>query len=95
MTAAAAFPPVALNQRYPRAMATIQIRNVDDATYTVLRRRAEKSGRSLQEYLRLRLAELARPTFDEVVGAARAGQTFDDAPTTEQIVQVIREGRDD
>jgi plasmid stability protein len=57
-------------------MATVQIRNLDDSAYEILRRRAAASGRSLQEYLRLRLEEEARqPTVDEVLQEARADLT--------------------
>ncbi|MCM2577985.1 FitA-like ribbon-helix-helix domain-containing protein [Streptomyces meridianus] len=54
-------------------MATVQIRNLDDRAYDILRRRAADSGRSLQEYLRTRLEEeAARPTLDEALAAARS-----------------------
>jgi plasmid stability protein len=73
-------------------MATVQIRNLDDSAYEILRRRAAASGRSLQEYLRLRLEEEARqPTVDEVLQEAQAdlpGQV-----SMEDIVAIQREGR--
>jgi plasmid stability protein len=57
-------------------MATVQIRNLNDEAYAILRRRAAASGRSLQEFLRTRLEEEAlQPTIDEVLGAARAELT--------------------
>lgn len=51
-------------------MATVQIRNLADPAYQVLKARAEASGRSLQEYLRLLLeAEAAaEPVAMDVIG---------------------------
>lgn len=55
-------------------MATVQIRNIDDTAYAILRRRAADSGRSLQEYLRLELERSARkPTVSEAIAMAREG----------------------
>ena len=39
----------------------VQIRNVDDATYEVLRRRAAENDLSLTQYLRRELNRLAEP----------------------------------
>ncbi len=48
-------------------MASITIRDVPDETRAELAARAARSGRSMQEYLRLHLMELAdRPDQDEV-----------------------------
>jgi hypothetical protein len=48
-------------------MATIQVRDVPEAAYTVLVRRARAAGQSLQAYMRDRLVELAeQPTDDEL-----------------------------
>jgi antitoxin FitA len=41
-------------------MASITVRDVPDATRDELAARAAQSGRSLQEYLRMQLVELAR-----------------------------------
>ncbi len=44
----------------------VQIRNVDDATYALLRARAEAADLSLTQYLRRELEHLAAtPTFSE------------------------------
>ncbi|HEY5362094.1 MAG TPA: hypothetical protein VIJ82_31155 [Streptosporangiaceae bacterium] len=49
-------------------MATIQVREVPEEHYEVLRRRARRAGQSMQAYLRDQLAELAgRPTKDEAI----------------------------
>ncbi|MDT0308934.1 hypothetical protein RM780_18485 [Streptomyces sp. DSM 44917] len=75
-------------------MATVQIRNLDDRAYAVLRRRAADSGRSLQEYLRLRLEEEAlRPTVDEVLGEVRPKLSGAGAITMTDILAAEREER--
>lgn len=54
-------------------MASITIRNVPEETRAELAGRAASSGRSLQEYLRAELVELAaRPDVAAVVARARA-----------------------
>ncbi len=59
-------------------MAAITIRDVPDEVRDELAARAARSGRSLQEYLRLHLIEVAeRPTMEEVVRriTERVGRT--------------------
>ncbi|MFZ4519377.1 MAG: FitA-like ribbon-helix-helix domain-containing protein [Microthrixaceae bacterium] len=52
-------------------MAAITIRDVPDEVRDELAARAARSGRSLQEYLRLHLVEVAsRPTLEEVIRRA-------------------------
>ncbi len=54
--------------RYISAMATIQIRDIPEESYEVLRRRARREGRSLQTYLRQEIIDLAaRPTKAEAL----------------------------
>ncbi|NLG21232.1 MAG: hypothetical protein GX555_07345 [Actinomycetales bacterium] len=75
-------------------MATVQIRNLDDEAYAVLRRRAAASGRSLQEYLRITLEQqAAEPEVAEVLERARADLSWATGPTMEDIVEVQRAGR--
>ncbi len=51
-------------------MATIQIREVPEEAYEVLRRRARRAGQSIQAYMRERVIELAaRPTKEEAMAA--------------------------
>lgn len=70
----------------------MQIRNLDDGAYEILRRRAAASGRSLQEYLRLLLEEGARqPTVEEILQEARANLTSQ--VSIEDIVAIQREAR--
>jgi hypothetical protein len=46
-------------QRYSSAMATIQVREVPEESYEVLRRRARRSGQSIQAYMREQVIALA------------------------------------
>ena len=54
--------------RYSSAMATIQVWEVPEDLYEVLRRRARRAGQSLQAYMRDQVVALAeRPTKDEAI----------------------------
>jgi antitoxin FitA len=54
-------------------MATIQVRELPEETYEVLRRRARRAGQSMQAYMRDQLVALAaRPTKQEAVAAIEA-----------------------
>lgn len=54
-------------------MATIQVRDIPENDYEVLRRRARDAGQSIQAYMRDRVRELARrPTADELRRAVEA-----------------------
>jgi plasmid stability protein len=49
-------------------MATIQVRELPEESYEVLRRRARRAGQSLQAYMREQLVALAaRPTKQEAI----------------------------
>jgi antitoxin FitA len=49
-------------------MATIQVREVPEELYEVLRRRARRAGQSMQSYMREQLLALAgRPTKEEAI----------------------------
>jgi plasmid stability protein len=62
--------------RYCSAMATIQIREIPESTYEVIRKRARASGRSIQSYLRDVVVDLAsRPTTEEVLAMMEAART--------------------
>lgn len=51
------------------SMANVLIRDVPDDVHQALRRRAERAGQSLQQYLQAELARLAeRPSMAEVLG---------------------------
>lgn len=54
-------------------MALIQIRDVPEDTYEVIRRRARQNGQSIQAYMLSRTIEMAqRPTASEVLADLRA-----------------------
>ncbi len=54
--------------RYSSAMATIQVREVPEESYEVLRRRARGAGQSMQAYMRDQLVAMARqPTKEEAI----------------------------
>ncbi len=54
-------------------MATIQVRELPEETYEVLRRRARRAGQSIQAYMRDQLVALAaRPTKEEAVATIEA-----------------------
>ncbi|WP_158711024.1 hypothetical protein [Streptomyces albus] len=75
-------------------MATVQIRNVDDQAYAILRRRAADSGRSLQEYLRKMLEDqAAQEPIEDILTVVRA-DLVREVPM-EAIVEAQREGRDE
>lgn len=49
-------------------MATIQIREVPESAYEILRRRARRAGQSIQAYMRDQVIVMAaRPTKEEAV----------------------------
>ncbi len=75
------------------AMKNMQIRNVPEKTHSILRRRANAAGMSLQEYLLSLVNEAAsKPTVDEVLrrierrGGARLSSTV--------VVNSIRKDRE-
>lgn len=48
-------------------MATIQVRDISEETYEVIRRRARSSGQSIQAYMKHEVERLAlEPTDDEI-----------------------------
>lgn len=54
-------------------MATIQVRELPEDSYEVLRRRARRSGQSLQAYMRDQLVAIAsRPTKEEAIESVEA-----------------------
>jgi hypothetical protein len=59
--------------RYISAVATIQIREVPEEAYEVLRRRARRAGQSMQAYMRDQVVALAsRPTKAEALETIEA-----------------------
>jgi len=73
-------------------MATIQIRDVPEEAYEILRRRARAEGRSIQTYMRERVIELAAAPAKAELAAAieraleeRGGGTGDPARIAEDV----------
>jgi len=65
---AALNPGCAARKRYSCAMATIQVREVPEDAYEVIRKRARAEGRSIQSYMRDLVVEFAaHPTAREVL----------------------------
>lgn len=76
-------------------MATVQIRNLDDDAYGVLKTRAAASGRSLQEYVRLLLEDAARKEAGrDYWRRYRADMSWPGVElTSEEILDAIHAGR--
>jgi plasmid stability protein len=82
--------------RYSSAMATIQIRDIPEESYEVLRRRARREGRSLQTYLRQEIIDLAvRPTKAEALARIEAvlKRVHGEEPTADSVLADIGAGR--
>ena len=74
-------------------MASVQIKNVPDDVRAELHRRADASGKSLQEYLLHHLITEARSVpLEEVL--ARAGSHRGGVAPAERVVQILHEDRD-
>jgi len=70
-------------------MATIQIREVPDDAYEVIRKRARAHGRSIQSYMRDWVVDFAgRPTTEEALTAVQDALANCDTPgaTRESVV---------
>lgn len=67
-------------------MAVIQIRGVPERARQRLKARAALEGKSLSEYLRLELEELARlPTLEEIVDRVASREPVGGEPAAEAI----------
>jgi len=80
--------------RYTSAMATIQIRDLPEETYEVIRKRARSQGQSIQSYMRDRLVEdAASPTAADIwdtVDELRAAEPTPNAGGAAADVRAIR-----
>jgi plasmid stability protein len=62
-------------------MATIQIREIPEDVYEVIRKRARAEGRSIQSYMRDRVIDFAgRPTTEEALATMEAALAATDSP---------------
>ena len=60
-------------------MATIQIREIPEDSYEVIRKRARAAGRSIQSYMRDWVIDFAsRPTTEEALAAMAAARDVSD-----------------
>ena len=79
--------------RYRCAMATIQIRDIPEETYEIVRRRARAAGQSIQAYMKNQVERLARrPDEDELFAAI---ERFVGARGIELDVSALLAGIDD
>lgn len=71
-------------------MATIQIREVPEDAYEVIRKRARADGRSIQSYMRDWVVDLAgHPTAQEVLVTLEAAlESYDTPGATRKSIQV-------
>lgn len=77
-------------------MATIQVREVPESAYEVIRKRARASGRSIQAYMRDVVVDLAsRPTTEEVLAMMEETRADSESPgaTRESILADLAAGR--
>jgi plasmid stability protein len=62
-------------------VATIQVRDLPEDTYEVIRKRARVAGRSIQSYMRDWMIDFAsHPTTEEAFAAMGAARAASDAP---------------
>ncbi|HET8971284.1 MAG TPA: hypothetical protein VFN19_09515 [Candidatus Nanopelagicales bacterium] len=62
-------------------MATIQIREIPESAYEVIRQRARASGRSIQSYMRDVVVDFAgRPTTEEVLAMMASARADSNTP---------------
>jgi len=79
----------------PDVSKAVQIRDVPDEVVTTLKSRAAADGRSLSDYLRLQLIDLAsRPTPAELEARIKAREPVDPDQLDEPIWKTIRRMRD-
>lgn len=77
-------------------MATVQVRELPEETYEVLRRRARRAGQSIQAYMRDQLISMAaQPTKEEALASIedRLKRRTWPEPSIESILEDIDSGR--
>ena len=75
-------------------MAQVIVRNLDKATVDALKSRAAAQGRSLEQELRLLLAEAAAPTRSEIRHIADSIRALSGRPVSVDLNTLLREDRD-
>lgn len=77
-------------------MATIQIRDLPDEVVRTLKRRAVDDGKSLQQYMRTLLEDLAsRPTMEEIVAQIESELEHESPRQGPSSASILRELRDE
>ncbi len=72
--------------QYASKMAMLQIRGVSETAHRRLKARAALEGRSLSEYLRLEVEQLAAlPTLEEIIDRVGAREPVEGEPAAEAI----------
>jgi plasmid stability protein len=77
-------------------MATVQIRDLPEETYEIIRKRARAAGQSIQAYMRDQVIDLAaRRTKEEVLSAVETtlAMRTTTGPSRESILDELRELR--
>ncbi|HEY3778745.1 MAG TPA: hypothetical protein VGL35_11870 [Rhizomicrobium sp.] len=78
-------------------MGQIIIRNIDDRVVSRLKRQAAEQGLSLEESLRRALAQLARPSKEEIIAEQRRIRAMSppitDSPFSEDLIREDRDSR--
>ena len=73
----------------------IQIRNVPDELHRELKMRAAAAGMSLSDYIKRELSRRSRKSTIKEIRARSKGRSAGSTLTTEDVVNIIREGRGD
>jgi plasmid stability protein len=75
----------------------IQIRNVPDDLHRELKMRAAAAGMSMSDYIKRELGRRSRKSTIREIGARRRARTSGEKSslTTQEVVDIIREGRGD
>ncbi|HEY3434196.1 MAG TPA: toxin-antitoxin system HicB family antitoxin [Solirubrobacterales bacterium] len=73
----------------------IQIRNVPDALHRELKMRAAAAGMSLSDYIKRELDRRSRKSTIREIRARSKGRSAESTLTTQDVVDIIREGRGD
>jgi hypothetical protein len=73
----------------------IQIRNVPDDLHRELKMRAAAAGMSMSDYIKRELSRRSRKSTIKEIRARSKGRSEGSTLTTQDIVDIIREGRGD
>ena len=74
-------------------MSQVIVRNLDERVVAELKRRAKRSGRSLEAQLRVILTEAARPHRSELIAQADRVRSMTPGPLVDSVT-LLRQDRD-